>query len=293
MDNAQRLLGLALVFAAVAWTTRLAMPFLFNVLMSEESRKRAGTLGQAGGNPIYWVMTPESLAFARWTLALLMGAFGGMVSASAGLFAMVSLAAVSAWLGYRLPYWWCTYRLRLRKEAFDAQILDLMIALINGLRAGMAVPQSLDFVAKEIGGPMQEELGVTLSEYRMGKDLAEALSRLLQRMQGEELGILVSSIILINQSGGSLAETLDRQIETVRKRIEFRQKLMALTEQGRFDALAIASAPFLTFGMMWLLDAETMRPMVTSPIGLVVLVVVLLLEFAGFWTIRKIMAVED
>lgn len=104
--------------------------------------------------------------------------------------------------------------------------------------------------------------------------------------------LLVTSVRLTMQSGGSLAEVLDRITDTIRSRTEFSEKLRSMTAQGRFEAIAMAAAPLAAFGLLFMLDPELMKPMVQTQTGWCAIGVMLVLETVGFLVINKIVTIE-
>ena len=98
---------------------------------------------------------------------------------------------------------------------------------------------------------MKEELTIVLREYRLGLELSAALQRMYDRIPCEDLQLLIISIRLTTQSGGSMADVLAKITQMIRGRTEFQQKLQALTAQGRFEALAMALAPLLAFLLLF------------------------------------------
>jgi len=195
-------------------------------------------------------------------------------------------------LCFHIPNKWLQGRIKKRQRLFDARLTDLTLGLANGLRAGSALPQSLEIVSRDMGGPMTEELLLVLHEYRLGVDLPESLNRLCERMPGEDLSLLVTAIRLTMQSGGSLAEVLDRITDTIRQRTDFHDRLMTMTAQGRFEAIAMAAAPLVAFAILFFLDRELMQPLVQTKIGWCAIGVVAVLETVGFLVINKIVTID-
>ena len=155
------------------------------------------------------------------------------------------------------------------------------------------MPQAMEAVTRDIGGPVGEEFSLLLHEYRYGSvELGECLERLGKRMPGEDLQLLITAVKLTIQSGGSLAEVLEKITNTVRQLVEFQERLKTLTAQGRFEALAMGSAPMLAFGLLYFIDPEMMKPLVTTQMGWTALGIVLVMETLGFLWIRRIVAIE-
>jgi len=195
-------------------------------------------------------------------------------------------------LGFMLPLWWFMRKAALRRELFENKILDMTVGLSNGLRAGQALPAALEAVSSRVSGPMAEELATVLREYRLGLDLPDALARLNARMPCEDMQLLVGSIRLTMQSGGSLVDVLERIVEMIRGRREFQDKLKSMTAQGRFEAIAMSLAPLAVFLLLYAINPPLMEPMVTTGTGWFAIGCATALVTAGFFTIKKITTIE-
>ncbi len=286
---------LVIVFAAVTWGVWILAPLLAQIGLdrSEGSYVQSDSTAQLA--PIYRFTTPQRLAQARcWSALLGAGLLMAVLIACNVLsFYIIAFCCfLAALLSFQIPNWWLKRRIRKRQAAFDARLTDLTLGLANGLRSGAALPQSLEIVSRDIGGPMTEEMTLVLHEYRLGMDLPESLERLTKRMPGEDLALLVTAIRLTMQSGGSLAEVLDRITDTIRHRVDFQDRLATMTAQGRFEAIAMAAAPLMAFIILFLLDRPLMEPLVTTRLGWSALGVVAVLEIVGFLVINSIVTIK-
>lgn len=289
------MLVLALVFAAVTWGVWVVTPLLAQLGLERSAGRYVKSDGRQQLGPIYRFTTPERLAQSCWSAALLgagsLASFLIMADVMSP-YILGGCSLLAAVFFFRLPMWWLKRRIRNRQHLFEARLTDLTLGIANGLRAGAALPQSLELVSRDMGGPMTEELALVLHEYRLGMDLPESLNRLCERMPGEDLSLLVTAIKLTMQSGGSLAEVLDRITETIRQRVDFHDRLMTMTAQGRFEAIAMASAPLLAFLILFFLDRELMQPLVQTKLGWSAIGAVVLLETVGFLVINKIVTID-
>lgn len=288
-------LVLTLVFAAVTWCVWVVTPLLAQIGLERTEGRYVKSDGQQQLSPLYRFTTPERLAQARWYGALLgLGLLDAILIAADVMEPVILIGGglLAAAFCYQIPKWWLNSRIRKRQQLFESRLTDLTLGIANGLRAGAALPQSLELVSRDMGGPMTEELALVLHEYRLGMDLPESLSRLCERMPGEDLSLLVTAIRLTMQSGGSLAEVLDRITDTIRQRVEFHDRLMTMTAQGRFEAIAMASAPLLAFLILFLLDRELMMPLVQTKTGWIAIGAVVALETVGFMIINKIVSID-
>ena len=289
------ILVLALVFAAVTWGVWIMTPILAQIGLEQSAGKHVKSDGRTQLGPLYRFTTPERLSQSCWSAALLgCGTLGAILIACNVLhpYLLGGCSLLAAALFFQIPKWWLKKRIKRRQQLFDARLTDLTLGIANGLRAGAALPQSLELVSRDMGGPMTEELSLVLHEYRLGMDLPESLNRLCERMPGEDLSLLVTAIKLTMQSGGSLAEVLDRITDTIRQRTDFHDRLRTMTAQGRFEAIAMASAPLLAFLILYFLDRQLMQPLVETTLGWCAIGAVVILETVGFLVINKIVTID-
>lgn len=205
----------------------------------------------------------------------------------AGLLSIV-LGIVGAWMPLLVVRGKRSKRLALA----ESQVLDLATGLASGLRSGQALPAAMEAMSGRLQKPMSEEIATVLREYRLGIDLPDALERLAQRVPCEDLTLLVGSIRLTQQAGGSLAEVLDKMVEMIRGRVEFQAKLKTMTSQGRFEAIAMSLAPLFVFLILFLIDRPLMLPLVTTTLGWITIVCDALWVLLGFLIIKKITTIE-
>jgi len=283
-----------LVFAAVAWGVWVVTPLLAAAGLERSAGKYIKSEG-AAFDPLYRFTTPERLEQASWAAALLAGGIAVTVLLFAGVENAVALIVLGLAVGaisFRMPRTIIHARIRRRNEVFQIRLVDVTVGLANGLRAGAALPQALAAITKDIGGPVGEEFSILLHEHHLGTDLSECLVRLGKRMPGEDLQLLITAVRLTLQSGGSLAEVLDKITNTIRQRVEFHEKLRTLTAQGRFEAIAMASAPLAAFLILYVIDPALMTPLVTTRSGWIAIGFVAVWETIGFLWINRIVNVE-
>lgn len=183
-------------------------------------------------------------------------------------------------------------RRAVRKKDFDAHVLALTMGVVNALKAGMALPQALDRIGEQQSGAMAEEIATTMREYRLGMNIADALGRLHDRMPSEDMLLLTSAVRLTLSTGGSLVEVMEKMVATIRDRTEFRQKLATLTAQGRFEAAAMSCCPLVAFLLMYFIQPDLMRPLLTTAKGWIAVGASLTLVTVGYLVIRKIVDIK-
>ena len=284
-----------LVLLAVALLVYILISLIQSFSMEQADRKIRENRSEGMANNIYYFIGRATLQQLQLSLGILLA--GGMITTL--IFCqvyepliIVPVAALAFILGMVAPWFYFSQKVRRRAERFENSILDLSLGLTNGLRAGQALPQALEVFSRRCEGPLKEELMIVIREYRLGLELAEAMQRMYNRIPCEDLQLLIISIRLTTQSGGSMVEVLEKITGMIRGRTEFHQKLRALTAQGRFEALAMALAPLVAFLLLFFINNDLMLPMVQTSIGWCAIGVMLTLECIGYFVIRAIVDIE-
>ena len=285
---------LLLVFAAVSVSVWVLTPLLAELGL-DKLEARLPDAEESMDEAVFRFTTPQKLLHASWSAAMLTGGLAASIIIAARIANPLFIIAAAGIIGaaaFRAPKFWLRRKVAKRRKAFESRLVDLTMGLSNGLRSGAALPQSLEMVTRDMGGVMGEEFALLLREYRLGVDLPDGMAKLCQRMPSEDLRLLATAIRVTLQAGGSLAEVLDKITGTIRERIEFHEKLATMTAQGRFEAIAMALAPMVAFLLLYAIDNDLMKPMVTTQTGWSMLGVTVLLELSGFFFINKIVSVE-
>jgi tight adherence protein B len=140
--------------------------------------------------------------------------------------------------------------------------------------------------------PIRQEFNLVLSENRLGVSLEEAFTNLSKRVKNDDVEMFVTSINILKETGGNLAETFDTIVGTIRERIKVENKIAALTAQGFYQGLFVMAIPPILSVVFFQTDPDFMRPLVTTPVGWIIISVIILLEVVGFFVIMIIIKID-
>ena len=284
-----------LVLFAVALLIYILISLVQSFSLEQADRKIRENRSEGVANNIYYFINRTTLQQIQLSLGILLA--GGLIAVLVFCqvyepLIVVPAAAGAFVLGLAAPWFYFSGKARRRAALFENSILDLSLGLTSGLRAGQALPQALEVFSRRCEGPLKEELMIVIREYRLGLELAEAMQRMYNRIPCEDLQLLIISIRLTTQSGGSMVEVLEKITQMIRGRTEFHQKLRALTAQGRFEALAMSLAPLVAFTLLFFINNDLMLPMVQTLIGWCAIGAMLALEVIGYLVIRSIVDIK-
>lgn len=229
---------------------------------------------------------PMQLWVANLALCVLAGGLAAVLTGSVVLVAAVVGVCVL------LPRRWVAYLRRQRLQRFDAQLPDMMLALASGLRAGAGTNSALRQIVAEAPTPLAQEFGLLLREQRLGVTLDAALANLAARMPSEATALAVSALRIAADTGGNLAEALERIAVMVRARLHMEGRVDALTAQGRMQAWVVGCLPVLLALVLHRLEPQAMAKLWETPAGWVTVATVVLMEATGLWLIRRIVRID-
>jgi tight adherence protein C len=153
----------------------------------------------------------SGLAFLLFGLAL-HSAIGSTL-----LFSGVALV-----VGFFVPDYWLTTRIRARQKAILLAIPDTLDLLTISVKAGLGFDAALGKVIEKTEGPLTDEFRRALAEVRIGKPRREALKEMVARTNVPALTNFIGAIVQAEQLGVAIANVLEVQSEQLR--IERRQR---------------------------------------------------------------------
>jgi len=199
---------------------------------------------------------------------------------------LVGLAAGS------LPYVYLSLKRQGRFRQFDMQLPEAVDLMSRALRAGHAVISAIEIVAHETSEPLASEFRVVFDEQNLGLPIREALLNLVKRMPTDDVRFLATAILVQKETGGNLAEILDKAGSVMRERMRLKGQLRVYTAQGRMTGWFLCSLPFFVFGLISFVNPGYERQLWTNPIGVRLMYAALILMALGVFTIRKIIKLK-
>ena len=165
-----------------------------------------------------------------------------------------------------------------RRTAFGRQLVDVLVLVKGAVRAGVSFLQALDIVIQEMKAPASEEFRRVRREVGLGLPLGQALANLHARMENDDLYLLITAININNQVGGNLSTMLEAVTNTIRERIRLFAEVRALTSMQRYSGYMLTLLPFITTGVLFILNPKYIArifepgPILCVPIGALLMV---------------------
>lgn len=184
-----------------------------------------------------------------------------------------------------LPILFVMLKRNMRLEKLRGQLPDAFDLMSRVIRAGQTVSQSMLAVADEFQAPIAGEFSYCYEQQNLGLPPEESMRDLARRTGLIEIKIFVLAMLVQQQTGGNLAELLEKLATVVRERLRMSGKIKALTAEGRFQALVLLALPPFMLLIILVMNRNYGQTLLDNPNLLVAMVIS---EGLGALWIRKI-----
>lgn len=181
-------------------------------------------------------------------------------------------------------------RQRLRK--INAQLPDTLDLLGRSLAVGHAFSEALNQVASEMPEPIAGEFRIAFEEQKLGLSTKAALDGLAERVPLTDLRLCITAMHIQRETGGNLAEILEKVAQTIRDRFKLMEDFRTLTTSARGSAWILCGLPFGIVFLLTAINPDYMAVLLKDPRGHYVLAVAAVLQVLGILFIRKILAIK-
>lgn len=228
----------------------------------------------------------------EWTLSsIVLGSIVLGVGSALLIYLRTGALLVSLAIGFCLGSipWMMVLRARKKRfAAFEEKLPEALDLVVSALRAGHGFTNSIGLVAKEAGEPIASEFRQVFDEQNFGLDLRVAMNNLSDRVPITDVNLIVSAVLIQRDSGGNLAEILEKAAIIIRERFRLRRQIRVNTAQGRLTGWILALAPVVLGVLMYLLDPQRVSMLWTRPLGVKLLWAAVIMDVIGALIIRKI-----
>lgn len=179
-----------------------------------------------------------------------------------------------------------------RLKKFVNQLPDVFELLTQALRAGHSLASGMQLVAKEMPDPAGTEFGRVFHEQNLGLKVEDALRNLAERVDMLDVRIFVTAVLIQRQTGGDLAEVLDKIAEVIRDRIKLFGTVQALTAEGRLSGYVLLALPVVVFLVMLKVNSAYAELLIYEPMGRMMLTIAVVMQLMGWAMINKIVNIK-
>ena len=175
---------------------------------------------------------------------------------------------------------------------FEQLLPEAIDHMVSALRAGQSLPAALNVVVREVPDPVGREFRVCYEEQNFGLDLRTAMHNLSKRVPIPDLQMVITAILIQKESGGNLAEVLEKTSSVVRERFRLQKQIRVHTAQGRLTGWILSLLPIALGIMLYVLNPDQMSVLWTKPAGVTILWSAAIMNVIGILLIRSIVKIR-
>lgn len=191
-----------------------------------------------------------------------------------------------------IPLAYVLHKRNQRFNKFEQGLPEALDLMVSALRAGHSLASSLGLVAREAPDPIGSEFKICHDEQNYGLELRTAMENLLARVPLQDMRIVATAILIQKESGGNLAEVLDKSAHVIRERFTLKRQIRTHTAQGRLTGWILSFLPVVLGIGLYLVNPDTMSILWKRPIGVKLLYTAASMTIAGSLIIRKIVRMD-
>jgi tight adherence protein B len=212
-------------------------------------------------------------------IAFVLTWFAGAPVYLAFAFAVVGLLGV--------PRWYINFRRKRRIRKFVDEFANAVDVIVRGVKAGLPLNDCIRIIANEAAEPVKSEFRHISETQAMGVSLADAVTRMPDRVPTPEANFFAIVITIQQRAGGNLAEALGNLSRVLRERKKMKGKIGAMAMEAKASAYIIGALPGVVMGLVWLTSPKYITVLFTDPIGHIILVASILWMGTGILVMRK------
>jgi tight adherence protein B len=223
-------------------------------------------------------------------IGMILGVLGSSASLMMGVKSY--LAPIAGIVMFSIPFFWLFTKRAMRLKAFSRQLPDALELVARALRAGHSLGAGMHVVAEEMPAPICDEFNRVYEEQNLGISIEDSLKGLCERVPNLDLRFFVTSVLIQRQTGGDLAEILDKIGYVIRERFRILGQVKALTAEGRLSGVILIALPFGLFLLMMHIKYDYIEKLWTHPLGIKMSIYALIAQLLGAVVIRKIVNIK-
>jgi len=179
-----------------------------------------------------------------------------------------------------------------RLNTFQEGLPSALDLMVSALRAGHSLVAAMGSVARECADPIGTEFRACFDEQNFGLDLKTALDNMLDRVPLQDLRIVSTALLIQRESGGNLAEVLDKTSHVIRERFRLKRQVKVHTAQGRMTGWVLTFLPVVLGCLLYLVNPKMMSLLWTTAVGVKLLWTSFVMLIIGGLIIRKIVNMD-
>jgi tight adherence protein B len=188
------------------------------------------------------------------------------------------------------------YKLRIergnRLARFEEQLPEALDIISRALRAGHPFVETLKLVGDEMDDPIGKEFSTAFTDINYGASVRQGFMNLLERVPSMSLMAAVTAVLIQRETGGNMAEILEKIAAVVRGRFRYQRRLRTLSAEGRLSAWILTLVPFGLAAVIMVIQPDYLPMLTKDPLGRQLIIAAFVMITLGIFWIRRIIRIE-
>lgn len=214
---------------------------------------------------------------------------------TAGMY-LIGLSPISSLAGgagaLLLPIMYLSWKRKRRIRRLMCQLPDVFDLMGQALKAGHSLASAIQLISEQLPDPIGKEFAQVFHEQNLGIKIEEALLNMANRIDQMDVRFFVTAVLIQRQTGGDLAEVLDKIGKVIRDRIQLFGMVQALTAEGRLSGWVLLILPVIVFLATLVVNPEYAHVLLNTPNGRVMLGIAIAMDLMGLAMIKKIVNIK-
>jgi tight adherence protein B len=190
------------------------------------------------------------------------------------------------------PFIYVRIKRRARFLRFLKVLPDVLDLMVSALVAGHSLIGALGIVASDAAEPVRREFRLCFEEQNFGVDLHTAMDHLRRRVPIPDVRIIATAILIQKESGGNLAEVLERTAQLIRERFRLQDQIRVHTAQSRLNGILLTVGPLAIALILSIVNPGYLEPLFHTALGHKMMAIGAGLNLLGLFIIRSIIRIR-
>lgn len=184
------------------------------------------------------------------------------------------------------------YRFYKRKKIIEKELINAVMLMNNSFKSGKSLMQAIKIVSEELDGAISNEFSKIYTEISYGLSVELAFQRFYKRTKADNIEYIASSLSILNKTGGNIIRVFDSIEKTLINKKQFEKEKDALTASSKILVKFLLIIPLLIVLVIYLFDNTYFKPLYTTDIGIIVILLIVISYIAYIWFIKRVLRVR-
>ena len=194
--------------------------------------------------------------------------------------------------GYFILDIYLIYSKKRRIKLIENQMLRAIIIMNNAFKSGKSTLQAVEIASKELAEPINYEFEKMYRDMKYGLSVDTVFERFAKRIDIEEARYVSSSLIILNKTGGNIVKVFTSIEKTLFDKKKLKEELRNLTVSSNLIVKVLLFVPIFFIAIIYLLNPDYFSPLFVSPLGYMIILLIVLMFAVYAWFLQKIMKVK-